>query len=400
MNETARPARPERDAPAHAPTARCAADPPRCASPKPLAWRAFAPTLAILVAGSALQVSARAQIPTVHVDIDRAGVATASASEAGAAGAPGLWNAVDVSLATGSVLASGPLADTAGQPTGITLTAVAEPGAQFRSAYQPVGGLPPRPTNDLLSDVCYVQGVCTWVFGGVPAGDYDVYTYAMAPEGLPNLTAVSVAGALQGTEIVGGTYSGAYAEGLTHALHRVTVEPLGGGSGAGAIVVQTEPYVGYDSVAGFQLVPAGAGGPIGTPFCPGAQNSTGLGGAIDAIGQTALALDDLALRARNLPPQTITMFVVSMDEVAPVATGQGWICLGGGVGRFDRPGEVGLSDPFGSFGIEVDLGDVPGVVGGAAAAVGDTLCFQAWHRDEVGGVPTWNFTGGVKVVLD
>lgn len=364
-----------------------------------LTERAFAPSLVVAVLLGA-PAAAAPQLPSINVDFDLFASSTAEATEGGAALAPGEWNSLDITGAAGSVYVAGALVEATGQPTTVTLTGITQSAAQLRFLHHPVTSGPQLGAARLLSDICYVGGPCTWVFAGVPAGDYDLFTYAMAPEGLPNLTAVSVTGALQGTQVVGGNYGGAYAEALTHARHRVTVEGQGSTPGLGLVVVRTEPFSGYDSLAGFQLVPAGPGGLVGEAFCPGAQNSTGAAGTLHAIGRSEAASNDLVLQARDLPPQNLAMFALSLAAGPPIQSGEGQLCLGGDVSRFDRPGEVGLVDTFGAIELELDLGALPGPAGPFSAIAGDTLHFQVWHRDEVGGAATWNFTGGVRVSLD
>ena len=70
----------------------------------------------------------------------------------------------------------------------------------------------------------------------------------------------------------------------------------------------------------------------------------------------------------------------------------GFICLGGAIGRFNQPGNIGQGP---TFSIQVDLTAVPQPTGPVAVQPGETWNFQAWYRD--GG--TNNFTDAVEILF-
>lgn len=143
----------------------------------------------------------------------------------------------------------------------------------------------------------------------------------------------------------------------------------------------------------------------GDAFCNGASNSTGSVGTLTALGSSAAADNNLRLAGRGLPPMQFGIGIVSMNETAgyqPAGT-SGTLCIGtaqgAGLGRYDAPGEVFMVSGIGLAELAVDLSQTPSPMGLFAAAAGDTLHFQLWHRDQVAGTGTSNFSEAVRVTL-
>ena len=143
---------------------------------------------------------------------------------------------------------------------------------------------------------------------------------------------------------------------------------------------------------------AGCGG---VNYCgPAALNSAGLSGSMSSTGSTAVAVNDLTLVASDLPPNQFGIFVLSMTtDFVPGANGtsNGNICVGGLVGRFDRPGEILATGPMGTFSLAADLTSFPQGNGAVSVSTGETWYFQAWHRDTVG--LGSNFTDGLELTF-
>jgi len=139
--------------------------------------------------------------------------------------------------------------------------------------------------------------------------------------------------------------------------------------------------------------------PLGVTFCGAANtNSSGRAASLIGLGLERALVNEFSLRAFDLPPAATTLFLVSRlagQTPTPVLSG-GDLCLGGVIGRFVAPGQVGAAGQNGVRTIEVDLQSVP--VGGTTFAVGsqDSVYFQAWYRDGVGS----NFTTGLAVSFD
>ncbi len=136
-------------------------------------------------------------------------------------------------------------------------------------------------------------------------------------------------------------------------------------------------------------------------YCsPATVNSTGTDGKISASGSGDIAANDVVLRADDLPRYAFGFFLNSQSrDVSTTAGNPAVLCLGSPVGRFAAPSEIMNSGGAGSFSLPIDLTAMPQPAGALAVQPGETWHFQAWHRDLVGGIPTWNFTDGVSVMF-
>ena len=139
-----------------------------------------------------------------------------------------------------------------------------------------------------------------------------------------------------------------------------------------------------------------ARGFLGTAEC--------LGGAVgaatlEAVGSPWRGDNAFRLRATGLPPAALTLFITSQTPGLIIGPGGslGALCLGGRIGRFDRPGETQSATSTGVATLDVDLGDVPQPLTTQSVLSGETWRFQAWFRDALGGAATSNFSGSVAV---
>ena len=99
----------------------------------------------------------------------------------------------------------------------------------------------------------------------------------------------------------------------------------------------------------------------------------------------------LTLTADLLPPAQFGYFLTSQTQGFFNPPGSnGFICLGGSIGRFNQPQNVGQGP---TFSIQVDLTNIP-VNPPVAVMPGESWNFQCWYRD-VGN--TNNFTDGVNI---
>ncbi|MCB9913289.1 MAG: hypothetical protein H6827_09855, partial [Planctomycetes bacterium] len=128
-------------------------------------------------------------------------------------------------------------------------------------------------------------------------------------------------------------------------------------------------------------------------------NSTGLPGAIEASGDADVTLNNLSLRATQLPAFQFCYFLASQgqDLVAFAGGSQGILCVGGGqpIGRLSA--QVQSSGALGEVQIQVDLTHIP-INPDYAVMAGETWNFQGWYRD-VNPANTSNFTDGVSVLF-
>lgn len=144
-----------------------------------------------------------------------------------------------------------------------------------------------------------------------------------------------------------------------------------------------------------------AGRPVGTSYCVAASNSTGGRAAITALGSTSAAANQLRLRTTSLPANAFGFYLVSRTEGLVVGAGGsvGRLCLGGTIGRYQRPGEVMSSGPAGEFSLDLDLTDTPQPLGSVSVLPGDTWFWTTWFRDQEGGVAVSNFSNGLEVLF-
>lgn len=137
----------------------------------------------------------------------------------------------------------------------LTSNAAFASGSFFSST---TNGLAAAPVDvqRLLADILDLGGTTqpqrSFTFSGLQNGIYDVYTYAMAPDSAAFISRVNVnanAGAADpGVQLVGGAYTGNWAQGITHALHS-NVQVTNG-----TLVVNLQANTSFASLAGFQLV--------------------------------------------------------------------------------------------------------------------------------------------------
>jgi hypothetical protein len=151
----------------------------------------------------------------------------------------------------------------------------------------------------------------------------------------------------------------------------------------------------------FDLFVARVGRIVGARYCaPAVANSTGQPGRIVVTGSDEAADDALSLIAQDLPSNTFGYFLTSRTTgLVPMAGGsQGTLCLGGSIGRYNRPGEVGATGGGSSFTLRLDLASTPSPTGAVAVLAGETWNYQGWYRDANPQV-TSNFTDAVAVTF-
>ena len=322
---------------------------------------------------------------SLNIDVGSSNTSIPTAAYAGGAAQAGTWTRVSAA-ATSPVT----LKDLAGVNTPATLL--------------PSGGLGdfgfnnPGTSGDdqnLLDDAMDINapplsnGIAGWTFSGLASGNYVVYTYAWAPDDVTFRTSVSVQNAAEGPQLVGGTWAGSHAQGLTYALHHVTVS-------SGTIQVDVNSAVGLGCVNGFQLIKVAGGGPI-TSFCAGdgsstlcpcanlgaagrgCENSASTGGAL-LVGSGSLNPDALVLSVTGELPTALSIFLQGDANTAPGSIfGDGVRCTGGNLKRLYAKSAVGgaVSAPAaGDLGVRAQsalLGDV--------IPPGATRYYQVYYRD-------------------
>ncbi len=169
-----------------------------------------------------------------------------------------------------------------------------------------------------------------------------------------------------------------------------------------ATISVVDPMSGFYAVVTIDEIRFLDGEATGNTYCePTVPNSTGALSRLTAEGSTVVAENDLTLVASDLPLDVFGMFLTSREQGLVVGPGgsQGTLCLGGGIGRFNGPGQIKNSGSAGTFELTIDLNQLPTPSGFVAALPGETWNFQAWHRDWAGPVSTSNFTNGLEIQL-
>lgn len=137
---------------------------------------------------------------------------------------------------------------------------------------------------------------------------------------------------------------------------------------------------------------------FGGTICWGNPSSLGFNVTLSPTGSPAVADNNLSFGAGPFPPNTFGMLVNGpVAGFQPLPGTAGLLCLGGGIGRFNRPGEIQAAN-LGGMSFDVDLLDIPRPNGVIQIQPGESWGFQVWFRDTTpGGAPTSNLTDGTMV---
>lgn len=327
-----------------------------------------------------------------------------------AANQPGAWVGVPT---TGQSAVS--ITDIGGANTGVTIT--------------PLGGFGdfavnnPTWTGDddlLMEDAADVGGIAqgapggsvTWTIQGLASGTYAVVTYALAPDFPASYnTRVTVGGANEGPQIVGGAWSGSpHVLGVSYALHNVAIA-----TGQTLTIVTDDPGTitgNLSTVNGFQLVHTP--GATGTAFCfgdgsgtacpcgnhsaPGAGegclSSVGAGGRIAAAGNASLSNDTIVLTGSGMPNSSALYFQGTSRQNGGLGSvfGDGLRCAGGSIQRLGTKINAGGTSQYPAG------GDASVSVRGLVTSPG-IRTYQIWYRNAAPfcSAATFNLTNGVEL---
>ena len=341
---------------------------------------------------------ASAQQPSIYIDVGSIaqGFGVPTSDYAAAAPMGGVWNALDADAASGQQLfTTTPLMDINGAVTPVT--ASYDGLGTILAAFEFNGSTTSGNDEALLDDVGFGLGPSEFRFNGLPAGSYDVFTYAMAPDGGFLVTSVNVVNSPDGSQNVGGTFASGFVQGATHALHRVSVvagQPL---------VIELATFAVNNSFNGVQIVPVDGGNSnLGTNYCgPAVQNASGASARLMGSGNPVAAANDFTLSCVDMPPAVFGLFIVSMqqDFVMNPGGSAGNLCLGGAIGRYIGPGQIQNSGAMGEISLLLDLTSVPQPNSFVSVQSGETWNFQAWFRDTSMGLATSNFSDGLEMTF-
>jgi hypothetical protein len=156
------------------------------------------------------------------------------------------------------------------------------------------------------------------------------------------------------------------------------------------------------TLRGFGPTEAGAFELISAPVtCVGQANSTLAVGSLEAAGDARASENAFFLHASSIPAGAFGFFLVgdAPDSTFPAGT-QGELCLGGNIGRLDRPGlgEVQRAQAEGRISLFIDLAQLPTGSGTEIVTAGATRYFQLWYRDAIPS-STSNFSSMVEMTF-
>lgn len=138
-------------------------------------------------------------------------------------------------------------------------------------------------------------------------------------------------------------------------------------------------------------------------YCLGSTQPNSLGRIPVTLsnGARSVALNALVLTTNGVPPGSYGYYLTSRASALamPAAGSQGNLCLGGALGRLNRPGEVLQASAFQVVSLPLDLLALPQPLGPVAALPGDSWHFQFWYRDANPG-PTSNLSAALWVSLE
>ena len=201
----------------------------------------YASLRTVLGLGLGLAVGSSAVLAE-NINIDFGDLAPPSAAYGAAAGQPGTWNAIS------AFAGSGPhaLADVSGNPITATLS-----WSVFATVNDGVFNHAGTTGDDaaLLDDFVTWPplGAVSFMISGLSPGPYEVYSYVFAPNGADTL--VTVQGANQGSQLVGGNWPGSHQAGVSYALHTLTLQP------GDTLTVTVNPWNGaWGGINGLQIV--------------------------------------------------------------------------------------------------------------------------------------------------
>lgn len=138
----------------------------------------------------------------------------------------------------------------------------------------------------------------------------------------------------------------------------------------------------------FQVAPSATN--IAT-FCVSAPNSTGLGAAIEGVGSTSIAANDMTLVTANCPPNGVGLYYVGNNAVQQ-PFGDGFRCVSGSVFRLATVN----ANLFGDAVLALDIAQLTGA---GPLAPGDTRRFQFWYRNPAAGGAGFNLSNGLALTF-
>ncbi len=348
--------------------------------------------LATVVLLCAAASSARAQ--SFNVDIGT-GNATPSAALGAAAMQPGTWTTVPVANTAVSLL------DLSGGPSSVVIQRTSGVGTSWY--FDNAGTL--GDDGLLLDDGEFPSTTqnSIWTITGLVAGTYEVTTYAWAPDSALLFSGVSVNGGP--ITVVGGTWTGTYQLGVTHAFDTVTI------AAGGTITIEISTAVSDATFDGVQLHLAGSGTST-TVFCSGdgsgtacpcgnsgvagngcASSVSASGAHIAGSGNPSIANDTFVLTGTLMPSSSALYFqgTAQQNGGAGAVFGDGLRCAGGTVIRLGTKTNASGTSSY-PTGADAHI-SVKGM-----NSAGAVRTYQVWYRNAAAFCTpsTFNLSNGLQ----
>ncbi len=236
-----------------------------------------------------------------------------------------------------------------------------------------------------IQNLPFIGGPWTWNFSGLLNGNYQLYTYAWAPENNGFQTSVDVPGSVDPAQSVGGFWFGSpHVLGVTYARHNVTVTN-------GTLQVVVEGLNTHDgSVNGFQLVQLST---LPTVYCTGKLNTQGCTPGVGSTGAPSFSAGSgFSVNAAQVVDNQNGLLFYSTSVAASIPFLGGTLCATQPLTRTPIQNSGGGGACGGAYGFDFNAW----MAGGAdpALAPGIQVYAQYWYRD-----PADAFTVGLTDAL-
>jgi hypothetical protein len=295
----------------------------------------------------------------------------------GAAGQPGVWNALDSSSAT--------LVDLQGNPTTAWLDVCCSPGA-FGGGSGTTGAIT-GPDAELWNDAKLSgtpQGDWYTLYG-VQDGIYEIYAYARDLLDPSQVNEIGGQNSYTPFATCSGPWPGMHVEGVTYVKHRVAAV----NNSVGVFFPHLTSPFGY--LAGLQVVRVSD---AGTNYCVSTPNSLGTPAVMSSEGgpSTYFVTKRFTLLAAPIPNNSVGLFFYGSGTTQQ-PLGNGFLCVSGGSTGIARlPASLAVG---GVLRHELDFAAPP--YAAAKILPGSTWNFQAWYRDPAAGGASVNLSDGMTV---
>lgn len=160
----------------------------------------------------------------------------------------------------------------------------------------------------------------------------------------------------------------------------------------------------FDSVAGVSDITGGVlfantGLSPAFQYCDGEPNSTGDRGFLRLEGSRAANTMKTAV-ASALPANQFCLLVAGdgIGNVVNLGGGEGTLCLGGSLGRYNS--QITPTGAAGTVEFDIQPANIPFGVSFYTALPGDVWQWQVWHRDTGTGGATSNLTNAVTILFN